>query len=68
MIQIFIAKCGNTHSEQHDTAYRLLFEKTEELFGYSADIKDIAFSDKGKPYFKDIPVEFNISHCRGYAV
>lgn len=68
MIRVFIKKCGNTHSEQHATAYRLLFEKTEELFGFSADMKDIAYFDKGKPYFTDIPVEFSISHCKGYAV
>ncbi|MGN1417194.1 MAG: 4'-phosphopantetheinyl transferase family protein [Oscillospiraceae bacterium] len=68
MIRVFIEKCGNTHSEQHDTAYRLLFDKTEELFGYSADFDDISVMDKGKPYFSDIPVEFSISHCKGYAV
>lgn len=68
MIRVFITKCGNTHSEQHETAYRLLFEKTEELFGYSAGMKDISLQDKGKPYFTDIPVEFSISHCKGYAV
>lgn len=68
MIRVYIRKCGNSRSEQHDTAYRLLFEKTEELFGCSAGFEDISFADKGKPYFKDIPAEFSISHCKGYAV
>lgn len=68
MIRVYIRKCGNTHSEQHETAYGLLFDKTRELFGYDADCKDISFTDKGKPYYADIPVEFNISHCKGYAV
>lgn len=68
MIRVYIAKCGNTHSEQHDTAYRLLFEKTEELFGCAAGFEDIARTEKGKPYYKTIPAEFSISHCKGYAV
>ncbi|MGN0695733.1 MAG: 4'-phosphopantetheinyl transferase family protein [Oscillospiraceae bacterium] len=68
MIRVFIKKCGNSHSEQHDTAYRLLFEKTEELFGCPAGFEDISIAEKGKPYFKDIPAQFSISHCKGYAV
>lgn len=68
MIKVFIRACGDTYGEQHRAAYEMLFDAVKKLYGVNASFDDILISERGKPYFKDIPVSFNISHCKGFAV
>lgn len=67
MIRVYIGNCGSTYKEQHAAAYEMLFESIKKLYGFSVSFKDISRTEKGKPYFPDIPVSFNISHCKGFA-
>lgn len=68
MIRIFITETGNGYKEQHEAAYKLLFDGIKQLWGISASEEDILKGGRGKPYFREgIPVSFGISHCKGYA-
>ncbi len=67
MIYLFVSKfLGQTRPEQHEAAYRLLFSKLREVYSVDVSSEIILTGSNGKPYFKDIPISFNISHCRGY--
>lgn len=68
MIKVFIRACGDTCGEQHSAAYEMLFDVIKQLYGVNASFDDILTSERGKPYFKDIPLSFNISHSKGIAV
>lgn len=68
MIKVFIKACGDTYGEQHSAAYEMLFDVIKQLYGVNASFDDILTSERGKPYFKDIPLSFNISHSKGIAV
>lgn len=67
MIKVFIRKCGSTYNEQHTAAYEMLFDAVKKLYGVNASFEDIAVAERGKPYFKDIPLSFNISHSKELA-
>lgn len=68
MIKVFIRACGDTYREQHSAAYEMLFDALKKLYGVNASFDGILTSERGKPYFKDIPLSFNISHSKGIAV
>ena len=65
MIRIYISPAEQ--KKLHDTAYELLFSALRED-GITASHADILISERGKPYFGDLPVFFGISHCKGYAM
>lgn len=46
-------------------AFSLLFDMFNYL-GLDVDIKDICYSDNGKPYIKDYNIKFNYSHSKNY--
>lgn len=54
-------------SEQHKTAYELLFKGMKKLFGITSGTLEMG--EHGKPFFAEYPyIKFNISHCSGLAV
>ncbi|MGN0642148.1 MAG: 4'-phosphopantetheinyl transferase family protein [Huintestinicola sp.] len=52
----------------HDYAYSLLFEGLRKDYGIIADESSIERSEKGKPFLKNTPVCFSVSHTDGLAV
>ena len=62
-----------THKAEHEKAYQLLQESVriyaEQKKLLLPESLQIAFHEKGKPYFQNMPeIYFNLSHCKGMAV
>lgn len=49
----------------HDTAYAVLSKLWQEEFG--GTLPKIAYTDRGKPYFENIPTFFSVTHTRNHA-
>lgn len=69
---ILVATCqtapGASHSTLHQAAYRLLYEQTANYLNETiSEIKasTIVHNEYGKPYFRNLPVAFNLSHTKG---
>lgn len=50
---------------QKEISYALLRRAVIENCGKEPDFSDIAFGAHGKPYFKSLPVHYNITHTNG---
>lgn len=50
---------------QKELSYALLRLAVREVCGREPDFSDIAFGAHGKPYFKSLPIHYNITHTNG---
>lgn len=53
------------HTYEHEKAHELLALVLKEYFDVDYSQCDIEKEEHGKPYFKNVDLQFNISHCRG---
>lgn len=47
----------------HDEAYKLLYQTIRQYYPIDPDTLVLLKEENGKPYFKDNPFYFNVSHC-----
>lgn len=50
---------------QKKLSYAMLRLAVTEVCGREPDFTDLAFGEHGKPYFKSLPVHYNITHTNG---
>ncbi len=55
------------HAAEHSAAIRLLEYAVKKEYGLYS-LPEISVGEKGKPYFKETGICFNLSHARGIAV
>ena len=60
-----IAHCRLKDMSGHEAGRKLLHQLYRRETG--KDLPDILITDRGKPYFKDDPLHFSISHTRNHA-
>ena len=65
MIYLSIAECGKSHSDQHDTAHKILSSLLCQL-GHKDHL--ICKEDNGRPYVSIKDTDISISHSRNLAV
>lgn len=58
----------HSRKREHDAAFELLYTMILEEFGMNPQMWTLTSSEKGKPYFSDADIFFNVSHCHGLAV
>lgn len=58
---------GMIYKEQHDAAWRLLEDVLSDCYDIRLSDKNILEGKRGKPYFEDNCVRFNITHTKGLA-
>lgn len=51
-------------NNQHEIAYKLLFDKIREIYDINASFNDVKIGKFGKPYFENIDLNFNVSHTK----
>ncbi|MCD7730704.1 MAG: 4'-phosphopantetheinyl transferase superfamily protein [Oscillospiraceae bacterium] len=57
----------NRRKFEHEAGMELLRRAMWREYGIS-ELPEICFGEYGKPYFKDLRVDFSIAHCDGLAV
>ncbi len=63
MVQIYYRFTNFTrYSDLHREAYRLLRDAMQRDFGICTDAYELCKTQFGKPYYKDCPYRFSISH------
>ena len=60
MIKVYYGDCGE--GNEHDFAWDMLRKVLKEDFGISFSDDDIVFNEHKKPFLRNNPVYFNISH------
>lgn len=56
---------GMIYQEQHKAAWQLLSDVLWDCYDIRLEEKEILEEEKGKPYFADHCVEFNVTHTKG---
>lgn len=56
------------HSYEHEKAHELLAQVLKEHYNVDYNQCIIGKEEHGKPYFENVDLQFNISHCRGMVV
>ena len=71
MIKVYVKYLDNkerSYQKLHDAAWSMLHHAVYSHTGSDFTDEDIIRGEKGKPYFRSIPLHFGISHCDGCAV
>ena len=69
MIRVYAKRCPfSSYAQLHRAAYELLYFVLLRDFPFAEEDLVLCKTEAGKPYFRDVPICFSISHTEGLVV